>query len=874
MKLSMLITIFFACLAIAEAQPSGLDARNAERSARDVIDRITPGVSSAIRIEFIKSEGGNDAFEIASEGTTLILRGSNALSVTAAWNWYLRNMCHAEVSWCGDQLRLPRPLPPLTEKVRVKSPYKYRYMYNYCTFSYTMAFWDWKQWERELDYLALNGVNFPLAITGQEAVWQNLYKKMGLSDSAITAFLAGPAYLAWGWMGNLDGWGGPSPQSWIDGQRLLQTKILKRMRDLGMTPVLPAFSGHVPSAIRTLYPRAEIKPLNWDAGFGDTYVLSPTDPLFLKIGAAFLQEQQRLYGTDHYYSADTFNENRPPTNDSTFLARSSEAVYRSMTAVDSRATWVMQGWLFFNDQDFWKEPQVKAVLGAVPDTSMIILDLYCDVSPVWKRTDAFYGKQWIWCSLHNFGGNSSLQGNMTLIASEPPRLLRDPHRGKLCGIGMTMEGTHHNPMYYDLMMEMLWTRDSPDLQQWVRTYSTRRNGKSSEKATQALDLLFKSVYARVGRIDIGGMLCARPSLFPRGEWVTPDIAYDPLDLVRAWGMMVDCSGEMDGSGAFGYDLVDIGRQVLSNLSTQLHMQLIEAAARNKPEEFRAFGEQFLQLLRDLDALLGTRREFLLGRWIEDAKAWGTNSAERNLMEWNARNQITLWGEKNSPLHEYARKEWSGLIRGFYLPRWERYLRELESAMNGRATRNDSLFTEQIKTWEESWTRSRDAYPSKPEGDPISVSRRLLAKYSDLCKKAYLITPNLATGKQVTVSGGTEGDYRPEFAVDGRIDLSSRWSASPYPQWLQVDLGGVDTISHIQVLPYWDGKRYYQYFVEVSPDGNRWTTVADMRQNTVPANILGHDHRFQPITARFARITMTYNSANKGVHLVELRLFPR
>lgn len=50
-------------------------------------------------------------------------------------------------------------------------------------------------------------------------------------------------------MGNMRGWGGPLPDSWIEGQLALQHKILARMRELGMTPVLPGFAGHVPKAI-------------------------------------------------------------------------------------------------------------------------------------------------------------------------------------------------------------------------------------------------------------------------------------------------------------------------------------------------------------------------------------------------------------------------------------------------------------------------------------------------------------------------------------------------------------------------------------------------------------------------------------------------
>ena len=38
-----------------------------------------------------------------------------------------------------------------------------------------MAFWDWARWERELDWMAVQGINMPLAFTGQEFVWAQVY---------------------------------------------------------------------------------------------------------------------------------------------------------------------------------------------------------------------------------------------------------------------------------------------------------------------------------------------------------------------------------------------------------------------------------------------------------------------------------------------------------------------------------------------------------------------------------------------------------------------------------------------------------------------------------------------------------------------------
>lgn len=164
-------------------------------------------------------------------------------------------------------------------------------------------------------------------------------------------------------------------------------------------------------------------------GFADTYILDAEDPMFASIGKRFLEKQTELLGTDHLYSADTFNENEPPSDDPEFLGRLSKKVYDGMKLADPDAIWVMQGWLFYSDRKFWRDAQTAALLKAVPNDKMILLDLATEIEPVWKRTEAFYGKPWIWNMLHNFGGNTNLFGRMDVIAKAPAEALHDPKRG-------------------------------------------------------------------------------------------------------------------------------------------------------------------------------------------------------------------------------------------------------------------------------------------------------------------------------------------------------------------------------------------------------------------------------------------------------------
>jgi alpha-N-acetylglucosaminidase len=64
---------------------------------------------------------------------------------------------------------------------------------------------------------------------------------LGLTPMEIDEFSTGPGHLPWHRMGNIDNFDGPLPLSFIDAKRTLQSKILDRLRELGMNPVAPAF---------------------------------------------------------------------------------------------------------------------------------------------------------------------------------------------------------------------------------------------------------------------------------------------------------------------------------------------------------------------------------------------------------------------------------------------------------------------------------------------------------------------------------------------------------------------------------------------------------------------------------------------------------
>ncbi|ACU05976.1 MULTISPECIES: alpha-N-acetylglucosaminidase [Pedobacter] len=711
-------------------------ARPDQGAAEAFLKRIVKDHAADFEISYIAAAAnGNDRYELESKNNKIVLSGNNNISIASALNHYLRYYAGCLISWNGSNLKLPAKLPAIPVKVSKTSPYKYRYYLNYCTFNYSMSWWDWQRWQWEIDFMALNGINMPLAITGQNAVWSRVYKELGFTDKELENFFTGPAYFNWFYMGNIDGWGGPLPKSQMLAHEALQKKILERERSFGMTPILPAFTGHVPPAFKDKFPKAKLKKTNWTT-FPSVYILDPEDELFTTIGKRFIEEEVKTFGTDHLYTADTFNENTPPTSDSLYLSNVSKKVYQSMALADPEATWIMQGWLFYHGEKFWKPTQIKALLNAIPNDKMIVLDLWSENHPVWQRTAAYYGKPWIWNMLHNFGGNISLYGRMDEVASGAIKAKQAANSGNMVGIGLTPEAIEQNPVMYQLMLDNIWTDEPINVTAWLKNYSRQRYGAQNALAEQAWQILYKTVYT--GGILPGGpesILTGRPTMAESTRSTRPKKNYKPAELIPAWEALLKASQQLSTDG-FKYDLVDVTRQVLVNYADTLQRQFAQAYQGKDGKKFDRLSGDFLAVMDDVDYLLATRKDFLLGKWLNEAKRMGTTAEEKKRYERNARNLITLWADQNSSLNEYSCRQWSGLISSFYKPRWQQFFSYAKQQLKSGAKLDQKVFEEKMKRWEWDWVNKNDVFTEQPSGNEIKTAESLYKKYIAQLKKTY------------------------------------------------------------------------------------------------------------------------------------------
>ncbi|GFU58781.1 alpha-N-acetylglucosaminidase [Trichonephila clavipes] len=358
-------------LTSGEIQNQQRSAQDEEEAVKQLLQRLIPEKADEILIKVDYNFDTVDAFQISTEDGKVLITGTRGYAAAAGVYHYLKVFCGCHVSWSGNQLKLPEELPKPAEPAKITFKDKYRYYQNVCTASYSFVWWNWERWEKEIDWMALNGINLALAFNAQEAIYYKVFKELNFTDHDIEVFFTGPAFLAWNRMGNMQLWVGPLSQNWHKNQTALQHKILNRMRDFGMTPVLPAFSGRVIPAIHKNFPDAEVTVLsrtwgNFQEPYGAVSFLEPADPLFQEIGSLFLRSYIEEFGTDHIYSADLFNEMPPSSNDPDYLHSCAKSMYKSLIAVDPDAIWLTQGWMFYNDPATWQPDQARAFLRAVP----------------------------------------------------------------------------------------------------------------------------------------------------------------------------------------------------------------------------------------------------------------------------------------------------------------------------------------------------------------------------------------------------------------------------------------------------------------------------------------------------------------------------
>ena len=712
-----------------------------------LLERIDKGASRKFHIEIVSENDSTDYFELDQKGSKISIKGNNYVSVATGLNWYLKYHAGIHLSWNGMQADLPDTLPPVRMKERRSTNLKERYNFNYCTFSYTMAFWDWPRWEQEIDWMALHGITTPLALTGTETVWRNMLLKLGYTKDEINEFIAGPGFQAWWLMNNLEGWGGPNPDSWYKQQEELQQKIIKRMTDYGIKPVLAGYSGMVPSNVKEKLGLDVTDPGTW-CSYRRPAFLQPSDPSFDKIADLYYNEMTALYGKASYYAIDPFHEGG--NTKGVDLQAAGNAFIEALKRCNPTAKWIIQAW------QANPRPQM---IDSLKQGDLLVLDLASETRPQWgDPKSSWYRKKgygqhdWIYCMLLNFGGNVGMYGKLSHVINSFYQAKSHPQAGTtLKGVGLTYEGSENNTIMYELVTELPWRAEKFTKDQWIKDYVFARYGTQNPDIVRAWQILANSIYNDKPQSTQEGtnesIFCARPgeNLFNVSSWAWCEQYFSPYEVIEAARLLLKHADTFRGNNNFEYDLVDVLRQAIAEKGRIKYKKMMAALHTADKERFKTASEDFLQTLLLQDELLSTRKEFMVGSWINRARSLGNTSDEKDLYEWNARVQITTWGNRTAAneggLRDYAHKEWSGLLKDFYYMRWKCFVDyNLQNLENYQMT---DMTHETLKpvtpadqqnnfdpgaidfyALEEKWVTDKKTYPVTPVSEVMPTAKRI------------------------------------------------------------------------------------------------------------------------------------------------------
>ena len=337
------------------------------------------------------------------------------------------------------------------------------------------------------------------------------------------------------------------------------------------------------------------------------------------------------------------------------------------------------------------------------------------------------------------GGKCAMTGVMDFYANGHLEALNSSSRGHLSGMGMAPEGIENNDVIYELVTDAAWRDRQEDVEQYLENYCRARYGNYPDSMKEAWNLFRRTAYSNLKD-------------HPRFNWqMKPGTRGCSVntseDFLKGLSLFVNTRG-LEQSPLFRQDAVEMTAHYLGIRMNEAILAALEALDEQDMENTEKCMEYFRKYALRADSFLEGHPTWRLSRWLSFARSHGTSPEEKNKYEQNARRLVTRWGP---PVDDYAAKIWSGLIRDYYLPRWEHFIQSRLSEKNP-----------DMGAWEEKWVRSTGVSAAHAPGDLVNA-----------CRQAIREAPPLPSSLKRKAAGSIIGNWT-------SATVSTEWSYLDWP----------------------------------------------------------------------------------------------
>lgn len=642
------------------------------------------------KVNIVPNIYGNDYFELHMDDDKIIINGNNVNSLAVGLNYYFEHYLNQTFSRFGNsKIEVKLPMKRVEGRVRKEIDVKYRYNYNYVAFGYTMAYWDFDKWEREIDWMALNGFNLALNLVGHEEVIRRTLNEFGFSFTEIVEYLTSPIYLPWMYMGNISRIGGEITPKWFEDRAKLAIKIRNRMNDFGISQVQQIYIGQFPFKENL---DINVLPGSYWSRIKGSDRLNFYDGNYEKVGKVFYEKQREVMGDSNYFAGDLFHEGGNFYGyDVKSVAYKILDILKKNNGVDS--IWVMQS---------WNHNPTSELIEYLDKKNLLIIDLHSQLNVRWKGSSKFNGmswtskefnsSNWVFGILNNFGGRSGLYGHFRNVIDEFYNAKNNAEYLK--GIGSTPEAIGYNDFIDELTSELIFS-DRIDEEEFVKRYITNRYGKYSKKLLDGFYVLLDTVYnPTINEYHEGAsesVINARPSMdiTSSSKWGKIHKNYNSDILERALNHYYSVYDEFKDNQLYINDLTEISSEVIVNLAYDYYDDIKTAYRNNNFNELKMLSEKFLYLINLQANILYYNDRKSLSSIFRDIEEFNYDDYFEDTLKYNKKTILTTWYDKlvseDDGLRDYANTDFYELIGNLYYNRWKNYFDELLS--NGKVDKD-------------------------------------------------------------------------------------------------------------------------------------------------------------------------------------------